>query len=491
MLRHLPALSLAVCFAVPAAAQEGPESFLAELTALAEEAGGTLTHGDVAEAGDGIRVSDLVWSFEVEAVPGGSQSFTMRQDAMTILPGEGDVAWVVTVDDALSFAAAGTFEAQGEAISSTMEGEVTAPGNRMEVSGEPGARTFQTSAPEMTAVFAYAVGPMMEVTADIAMSDVLVTQSFAGDGTNANQDFTIGAMAYEVSAMADAPFAMTGQLTGLRYIAEGPFRMFDMAALAEMTEALSYTGTLASSATTIEAGEPEAATTVAITTGAGTFSGALGSGAVETGSEFQSVEIDVAGVTLPVPMVEVVLSRMGLGYRMPIGVTDTAEEASMRLDLADFTLNKEVWALFDPSGGLPRDPATLLVDVEGAVQVLVDFMGGAQPQPGQMPFAAESVTLNTLLLEAVGARIAASGTAQIDNSAGIPMPIGGVDVELDGALGLLDQLSAIGLLPPAQAPAIKGMIAAFAAPGATPDSFTSRVEFLPGGSITANGVPLR
>jgi hypothetical protein len=37
----------------------------------------------------------------------------------------------------------------------------------------------------------------------------------------------------------------------------------------------------------------------------------------------------------------------------------------------------------------------------------------------------------------------------------------------------------------------RGMLGMFAIPGAGPDSYTSTIEFLPGGAITANGVPLQ
>jgi hypothetical protein len=37
----------------------------------------------------------------------------------------------------------------------------------------------------------------------------------------------------------------------------------------------------------------------------------------------------------------------------------------------------------------------------------------------------------------------------------------------------------------------RGMLGMFAIPGTTADSYTSTIEFLPGGGITANGMPLQ
>jgi len=90
-----------------------------------------------------------------------------------------------------------------------------------------------------------------------------------------------------------------------------------------------------------------------------------------------------------------------------------------------------------------------------------------------------------------GAELTGSGDVDFAPGQMIPMPVGAVDLSLTGANTLIQSLSEGGILPPQQAGMARGMLGMFALPGAGPDSYTSTIEFLPGGAITANGVPLQ
>jgi hypothetical protein len=63
--------------------------------------------------------------------------------------------------------------------------------------------------------------------------------------------------------------------------------------------------------------------------------------------------------------------------------------------------------------------------------------------------------------------------------------------QLSGGNALLDTLQGAGIVPIEQLAMVRGMLGAFARPGATPDTLESTIEFTEGGGITANGVPLQ
>jgi hypothetical protein len=73
----------------------------------------------------------------------------------------------------------------------------------------------------------------------------------------------------------------------------------------------------------------------------------------------------------------------------------------------------------------------------------------------------------------------------------VPQPVGRADLSLVGGNALLDQLQGAGVVNAEQAGMARGVAGMFTRPGALPDTLETTIEFLEGGSITANGVPLQ
>ena len=116
-------------------------------------------------------------------------------------------------------------------------------------------------------------------------------------------------------------------------------------------------------------------------------------------------------------------------------------------EIIDLDLADGVWALFDPSGLLPRDPATLILDTKGTATLtrdLVDDSVTDSTPPGLL----NSLDLTQLLLRLAGAEVTAQGGFTFDNSdkttfPGMPLPTGKMELQLGDILILAGNKHAI------------------------------------------------
>lgn len=198
---------------------------------------------------------------------------------------------------------------------------------------------------------------------------------------------------------------------------------------------------------------------------------------------------------LPFPLF-VEMAKYGFELRAPLTKSDDPQDFKLAFNMTDFTMSDIIWALFDASGKLPRDPATLALDVSGKAKVLVDGLSpqGAQELAlsGTAPAEVEALKIDRLLVDALGAKVEATGDITFDNAdtttmAGFPKPVGDININIAGANGLMDKLTAMGMLPAEQAMGARMMMGLFAVPGAAPDTLTSKIEFNDAGQILANG----
>ncbi len=109
-----------------------------------------------------------------------------------------------------------------------------------------------------------------------------------------------------------------------------------------------------------------------------------------------------------------------------------------------------------------------------------------------MPVEVQDVSINDFTLEIAGARLNGSGAATLDNSKMPPEPVGEVNFDLKGGIGLLDKLMALGLVPQEQGQMVKMMSGMFTLPGGNgEDHLTSKIEMKEGGAILANGQQIK
>ena len=207
----------------------------------------------------------------------------------------------------------------------------------------------------------------------------------------------------------------------------------------------------------------------------------------------------VMASSMPTGRVEVSLDKGEAVIDFPVGVTDEPVPFTLRYDLSGLTMSEEVWALFDPEGRLPRDPASLLLALEGQVKLLASlFDEEAQAEAeeaGEIPAEIEGTSLD-LDLAAVGATIEATGKFTFDNEdtttfPGMPAPDGAIVIEATGIDALLDTLTDMGLVPPDQLTPVRMVLGLFARADEE-GGYTSEIAIDGAtGEVTANGQRLR
>lgn len=241
--------------------------------------------------------------------------------------------------------------------------------------------------------------------------------------------------------------------------------------------------------------DPQTDAQIQSSSSGGTFGVRMGKDGLgyEATQQDVSMSMQVAGFPFPIAMQ---MASAGFGLQMPITQSETAQDFGLAMNFTGFTMADALWGLFDPAGQLPRDPATIDVDVSGKAKMLVNLMdpkeAEAMAASGKQPGELEALSINKLIVQAVGAALTGSGSVTFDNSdkqtyAGMPKPVGGVDLKLVGGNALIDKLVAMGFVPEEQAMGARMMMGLFAVPGDTPDTLTSKIEFNDQGQILANG----
>ncbi|MEJ6399179.1 DUF2125 domain-containing protein [Yoonia sp. 208BN28-4] len=196
---------------------------------------------------------------------------------------------------------------------------------------------------------------------------------------------------------------------------------------------------------------------------------------------------------LPFP-VNVSASEYGINFYMPLEASDEPVEFGTGIVLADLTINDELWMMADPSGTLPRDPATIELDLYGTAKLFFDLLDPAQMEAAaqsDIPGELNSLTLETLKIAAVGALIEGNGAFTFDNSDletfdGLPRPTGEINLTINGANAVIDNLVSMGLLPEDQAMMGRMMMGMFAR-SVGDDQLESKLEINDEGHILANG----
>lgn len=194
---------------------------------------------------------------------------------------------------------------------------------------------------------------------------------------------------------------------------------------------------------------------------------------------------------LPFP-VSFEIARAAFNIAMPLRKSETPEDFALGLTLEGLSMSDILWGLFDPGAQLPRDPATLVIDLSGKARLLFDFLDPesamVSANPDKAPAEIEKLDLNQLRIAVAGAELTGVGGFTFDNAQGpMPKPEGAVDLRLVGGNALIDRLVTIGLLPEEQAMGARMMMGLLAVPGDAPDTLNSKIEINEKGHISANG----
>jgi len=172
-------------------------------------------------------------------------------------------------------------------------------------------------------------------------------------------------------------------------------------------------------------------------------------------SEMSGWNVSVGGSLVPMPF-DASLGALVYGMSLPVVSSEEQQKVGLRLEMEDLSVSDAVWDMFDPFRVFDRDPVTLKFDVSGMMRLLADFSSFDVEDAddiGAFQDAAElnSLSINSLLLSALGASAAVDGEFTFDNSDfytfdGVPRPEGSVRLTMKGINALLDKLSNSGLI---------------------------------------------
>jgi hypothetical protein len=205
------------------------------------------------------------------------------------------------------------------------------------------------------------------------------------------------------------------------------------------------------------------------------------------------ITVNAMSSQMPLPDASLAMDSSSWQFDMPVGVSEEPQDFALLLKLEGLTASDMIWSMFDPTSVLPRDPASLIVDLVGKGNWLVDITDPAldETQLTGAPGEIEALTVRELRLDVAGAELTGTGDLTFNNQAMPPVPVGAINLQLVGGNGLIDKLVSMGLMPEEQAMGMRMMLGIFATPGDGDDTLLSTIEFTSEGGIVANGQPLQ
>lgn len=248
---------------------------------------------------------------------------------------------------------------------------------------------------------------------------------------------------------------------------------------------------------------------------------------------------------MPFPIGYAAQSATG-DVQIPVAKSDQPQPFKLAYSITGLTIDDAVWNAFDPGKKLPRDPASIDIDLTGLARLNADLFDAANvkaaeaaagtdagavkdaeqaadeadvaasaaadgaakdgadaketaadptatdPDTTPEPFVPTELTINKLAIDAVGAKLDASGTLTIPEGETAATPVGKISARLDGTNALLDKLVDAGLVQSEQVSGLRMMLAMFARPAPEGgDALVSDIELKQGGEVFANGQKIK
>lgn len=500
--------------------QKSYTDFGYQVTGNAEDAGGTLTVRDaiITAGGDGgttvITIPQLTFQETGDARVRMAIEGVMALESRFAVPAPDDSAADAPAPGTGTPPASETAPAGPETVEMTLKGTIKAPGNETLVSGTPDDMLYEYTYPTLAFDLAVPVDPASGATLPVtgALTDVTGTQRSAeGEGEGARTTFDLEAseatmqVAGDLPESADTPGGGTvnvqARLSGLKSAGtvKTPDGAVDLAA--DMAQALAagldVQTSLAFGAMNVSfdvagkdhTGQDQTASGAVATAAADVAIALSGQGLGYRGS-VADTRVEMTASTLPVP-ISYAADRTAFDLLIPVSKADAAQPFRFAYALEGLTFADGIWNLFDPTSQLPRDPASLTLDLSGDAMVTQDLFDPALAQPDaatppEAPFTPQTLTINRIALDAVGAKADITGALEFGDNPN--EPVGRLNGTFNGVNGLMDKLVAMGFVPEQQMMGVRMMLAMFAKPAdGNPDQLTSEIEFREGGQIFANG----
>lgn len=464
---------------------------------------GYTVSGDERVDGNALILENTMLSM---ALPDGAGNFSVTTGTMT-LTDKGDG----TVDVSMPASLPMTFNinVEGDPVSGRINYDQT--GFVMTVSGDPDDMTYTYAANSLAMSLAELVVDGEAAPADMIRAVVTLnkvsgfSQMIKANLRNISQSMSIGSMDYDINVAPpkEGRFVMSGSAQDLSFSGTTaiPFQMDlnDMASAIKAGFAVDGTFQHKGGKTDFLFQEDDETVSGSSSTSAGSFGFVINDKRLRYQISGDDMAMFFQGGDIPFP-VNLQMAKTLFDLAIPVSKdADTAQDFSLAVTLGEFEMSDILWSIIDGAAILPRDPATISMDIAGTAKLLLDFMDPqemAMVEEGVMPAELETLTLNNLLVQAAGAKIAGDGAFTFDNTDtetfdGMPRPQGALNISVNGANGLIDKLVQMGLVQDEQAMGARMMMSMFAVPGDGEDALKSKIEVNEQGHVLANGQRLR
>jgi hypothetical protein len=456
--------------------------------------------GTESTSGDTLTVSDV------------SMSMNMPEDDGTITVEMGALEFTESGDGTVAVAMPSTMPMR---ISGQDDGKkfdvvvsYAQSGYSMIVSGDPDAMNYNYSASQVKLALDSISVDGKKMPADLARVDVTMTnvtsstQMKLAEMRDYSQRMSVGSLNYDIAFSdpeSEDKGALTGSLQELSFQGAGimPLEMSTADFQAMLASGFAFDGAFeyASGNSSMNAvGDGEAFSFTGSSKG-GKLGVKMDATQIAYDASQKGISINVTTNQLPFP-ISVEMAETGFSLKMPVAKSKEKQDFSMAVKLANFTMSEMIWSMFDPGAVLPRDPATIALDVSGKAKVLVNFLdpkvaetlNQLEAAPGEL----HALDINELVVSAAGSKLTGKGSFTFDNNDlttfdGMPAPSGVANLKLVGANGLMDKLIQMGLMSDSDAMGARMMMGMLAVPGDDPDTLKSKIEINGQGHISANG----
>ncbi|WP_306132555.1 DUF2125 domain-containing protein [Roseivivax marinus] len=202
---------------------------------------------------------------------------------------------------------------------------------------------------------------------------------------------------------------------------------------------------------------------------------------------------------LPIPFTAEA-EEMRTTLQVPVMPSDAPQDFSLALALRGVTASEMLWSMIDPDEALPRDPATVALELTGTAAPGVNMFDTeaieAMQAEGRAPGTFDTLEIAELQVSAAGAELTGEGSFTFDEDDletfdGMPAPEGSATLTLSGATALLDTLVSMGIVGQDEAMGARMMLSMFAVPGDGEDTLTTTIEVTEEGHVRANGQRIR
>ena len=498
----LLSVSFAALTAAPALADITADDIWTSYQAVAQSIGGELT-ATATRDGNNVEFSNTKLHL---AFPGGEGALDILYPTLSYTErGDGTVSMDMEGAQTYKFVVSGPNQKQAsaEALINYDNSELIASGNPDDITFAYAMDGFTFEANNFDfgdmrngegGEFAISgSGSAMKGTSQLALGDLI---TLIGNSNFGSIDYTV--LATDPNGSTSTTTGTYEGMTGQSKVTlpTGGMSVMNLAAALHQGLSFNYSGTTSSNDTkTVVVVDGNEVSSQAMTAGAATSTVSASADSVQLTTEATDIDVGIAINEGMAVAMDGTFDRMSGDFRVPVSMSKEPQDFTLAFGLEGIKLGEGLWGMFDPAAILPRDAATLVMNLTGKttlLQDLLNFEEMMQLSNDDVPAQLNELTINELHISAAGASVSATGDFAFNNDDlvsfdGMPAPSGSAELQVSGANGLIDKLIEMGLVAESDAMGARMMMGMFAVPGEGDDSLKSNLEITKDGKILANG----